>query len=143
MTTFVDTNILLDIVGADPVWLCWSTLQLEACVRQGDVRIGPIVYAEGATRFALRRDWDEVLERLAITLDTEFCRPALYAAAQAHARYRAEGGARGQILPDFLIGAQPALTGAKLLTRDTARYRTYFPMLALIAPDTPPLRPTP
>jgi predicted nucleic acid-binding protein len=136
--TFVDTNILLDIVGADPVWLAWSARQLEACVQQGDVRIGAIVYAEGATRFALRRDWDEVLERLALGFDPELSRPALYAAAQAHARCRAEGGSRNQILPDFLIGAQAALTGATLLTRDAARFRTYFPMLQLIAPDTHP-----
>lgn len=138
MTTFVDTNVLLDIVGADPVWLGWSALALENAARQGEVKIGPIVYAEGATRFALRRDWDEVLNRLEIGLEAELSRAELYLGAQAHARYRAEGGSRGRVLPDFLIGAQATLLNARLLTRDAPRFRTYFPALTVIAPDIHP-----
>jgi predicted nucleic acid-binding protein len=134
----VDTNILLDIVGADPVWLGWSALALEAAAQRGAVKIGPIVYAEGATRFPLRRDWDEVLDRLDIQLEPELSRAALYLAARAHTRYRTEGGPRSQLLPDFLIGAQATLNGATLLTRDAARFRTYFPALTVIAPDTHP-----
>jgi predicted nucleic acid-binding protein len=134
LTTFVDTNVLIDIVGADPVWLGWSAFALEAAQKQGDVRIGPIVYAEGATRFVARTDWEEVLNRLAISLESDLTKPALFAAAQAHARYRADGGARSQILPDFLIGAQAAFRGACLLTRDPARFRTYFPQLEVISP---------
>jgi hypothetical protein len=37
-------------------------------------------------------------------------------------------------LPDFFIGAHPAVTGMALVTRDTTRYRSYFPKLFLIAP---------
>lgn len=138
MTTFVDTNVLLDIVGADPVWLGWSALALEAAAWRGAVKIGPIVYAEGATRFCLRRDWDEVLNRLEISLEAELSRATLYLAAQAHARFRAAGGPRSQVLPDFLIGSQAMLFGAPLVTRDAARFRTYFPALTVIAPDTNP-----
>jgi predicted nucleic acid-binding protein len=37
-------------------------------------------------------------------------------------------------LPDFFIGAHAAVAGYELLTRDGARFRPYFPKLALIAP---------
>ena len=36
---------------------------------------------------------------------------------------------------DFYIGAQAAVRGYALLTRDARRYRTYFPKLKLIVPE--------
>jgi predicted nucleic acid-binding protein len=37
-------------------------------------------------------------------------------------------------MPDFYIGAHAACRGYQLLTRDPARYRTYFPKLRIISP---------
>ncbi len=61
-------------------------------------------------------------------------RPALFAAAKAYGAYRARGGVRTGVLPDFFIGAQAEAEGAVLLTRDPRRFQTYFPALQLIAP---------
>ena len=41
---------------------------------------------------------------------------------------------KGQVLPDFFIGAHAAVEGWPLLTRDASRFRTYFPRLEVIAP---------
>jgi predicted nucleic acid-binding protein len=48
--------------------------------------------------------------------------------------YRRRGGLRNTPLPDFYIGGHAAVENVAPLTRDTARYRTYFPKLELLAP---------
>jgi len=48
--------------------------------------------------------------------------------------YRKRGGARTTPLPDFYIGAHAAIDRLALLTRDDARYRTYFPKVEILAP---------
>ncbi len=57
-----------------------------------------------------------------------------FLAGKCFARYRRQGGPRRSPLPDFYIGAHAAVSGLTLLTRDPARYRTYFPALHIIAP---------
>lgn len=59
---------------------------------------------------------------------------ALFLAGKAFAQYRSRGGARQQVLPDFLIGAHAAVEGWPLLTRDATRFRTYYPGLEVLAP---------
>lgn len=61
-------------------------------------------------------------------------RSALFLAGKAFQRYRASGGTRTGVLPDFFIGAHAAVMGVKLLTRDPRRYRQYFPTVELICP---------
>jgi len=61
-------------------------------------------------------------------------REAAFLAARAHAGYRARGGSRQTILPDFLIGAHALIERCALLTRDSRRYRQAFPGLRLITP---------
>ena len=59
---------------------------------------------------------------------------AAFLAGKAFDAYRKRGGAKRSPLPDFFICAHAAVAGYQLLTRDAARYRTYFPTLKLIAP---------
>lgn len=57
-----------------------------------------------------------------------------FLAGKAFLAYRRRAGNKASPLPDFYIGAHAAVRGYRVLTRDVARYRTYFPKLALIAP---------
>jgi len=56
-------------------------------------------------------------------------------AAQAFVKYRRSGGAKSSPLPDFYIGAHAEAEGLLLVTRDAARYRTYFPKAGIVAPS--------
>jgi len=73
-------------------------------------------------------DWAD-LNRLELPYE------AAFRAGQAFVEYLRKGGNRRWPLPDFFIGAHAEFAGMALLTRDAARYRTYFPELRLIAPD--------
>jgi predicted nucleic acid-binding protein len=131
--TLVDTNILLDLVTDDPVWADWSIRQLDAAALQGPLAINGVVYAELSVRFERIEDLDAVLEEAGIAL-REIPRAALFLAGKVFQRYRAAGGTRPGVLPDFFIGAHAVVAGMPLLTRDVQRYCTYFPALSLITP---------
>jgi len=75
-----------------------------------------------------------VHEQAGITME-DIPRAALFLAGKVFRRYRAAGGNRTGVLPDFFIGAHAAVSGLPLLTRDIQRYRTYYPTVNLIAPQ--------
>jgi predicted nucleic acid-binding protein len=131
--SLVDSNVLIDVAAEDPVWRPWSDEQLLLAAARGDVFINPIIYAEIARAFETEDRLDEWLS------PSTFQRvPLPYAAAwpaaQAFAEYRRAGGTRTSPLPDFYIGAHAQVAGLTLITRDAARYRTYFPDVKLITP---------
>jgi len=59
-----------------------------------------------------------------------------FLAGKAFVEYRRNKGTKATTLPDFFIGAHAAVAGLDLLTRDVGRYRTYFPTVTLIAPES-------
>jgi hypothetical protein len=129
----VDSSVLLDVLTEDPSWAGWSSEALERCGDENELAINPIIYAEVSIRFERIEDLDAALP------DAEFRRLPLpfeagFLAGKSYLRYRRRGGLRGAPLPDFYIGAHAAVSGFTLLTRDKARYRTYFPRLRVIAP---------
>jgi predicted nucleic acid-binding protein len=131
--TLVDTNVLLDLVTDDPVWAEWSIHQLDASTLKGPLAINDVVYAELSVRFVTIEALDAVLSDVGIAI-AQIPRPALFLAGKTFQRYRAAGGGRTGVLPDFFIGAHAAVTGARLLSRDARRYRTYFPNIDLVTP---------
>lgn len=130
----VDSNVLLDVMTEDPVWCEWSSESLSRAAESSRLVINPIVFAEVSVRFSRIEQLDAVLprdlyEREAIPFEAAFL------AGKSFVSYRKRGGTKRSPLPDFFIGAHAAVAGYRLITRDAARYRTYFPRLALIAPS--------
>ncbi len=129
----VDTSILVDVLQNDPQWADWSIGQMRAQARLHALVINPVIYAEMSLSFSTIEALDDVVITLALEL-REIPRPALFLAAKAYVQYRRRGGSKGQVLPDFFIGAHAAVEGWPLLTRDASRFRTYFPTLEVLAP---------
>lgn len=130
----VDSNVLLDILTADPFWLDWSSSALRMAHASGSVIVNPIVCAEIAPVFDF--DWRKLDRWLSPPFFVRENLPfeASVIAASSHSIYRKRGGTRHSSLSDFYIGAHAQACGHELLTRDVSRYRTYFPSLSLIAP---------
>lgn len=117
----------------DPTWSSWSEAQLEQAALAGPIAINDVVYAETSIRYTRIEDLDRMLDDAEIDV-LRTPRTALFLAGKAFQRYRAQGGKRTGVLPDFFIGAHAAVEGWSLLTRDARRYRGYFPRASLIAP---------
>lgn len=133
--TLVDSNVLLDVLTEDEAWLDWSIDALADAAEAGPIYINPIIYAEVSIRFSRVEDLDEALPA------ADFRRSGLpwasaFLAGKAFLDYRRNRGAAISTLPDFFIGAHAAVDDLALLTRDAGRYRTYFPTVELVAPDT-------
>ncbi|MGV8939028.1 MAG: type II toxin-antitoxin system VapC family toxin [Allorhizobium sp.] len=137
MAVLVDTNVLVDIAVRDPVWRGWSRAMLSQAAATDVMVINPVIYAEFSVRY------DSIDEVDAILPDSDFRRENLpwasaFAAGAAFRRYCQSGGARDRVLPDFMIGAHAAIRGYSIITRDPKSFRTYFPMVSLITPETHP-----
>ena len=135
-STLVDSNVLLDVLNETPRWFGWSASKLSEAADAGPVIINQVIFAEASYRFADA----EAAEASAFSRFSRESIPwmAAFEAGQAHRQYRGQGGSRERTLPDFLIGAHAAAKGHTLLTRDARRYRSYFPTLSIVAPDTHP-----
>jgi predicted nucleic acid-binding protein len=129
----VDSNVLLDIMTEDVQWFAWSSATIAEAADHSRLIINPIVYAEISVRFS---SIEAVNAAIPTTLFDREPIPyeAAFLAGKAFSIYRKRGGKNRSTLPDFFIGAHASVAGYSLLTRDAARYRTYFPRLALIAP---------
>ena len=134
MDILVDSNVILDIVTGDQTWFQWSSETLARYAEDHILVINPIIYAEVSIGF-------DRIEDVEIVLSPAFFRrdplpwEAAFLAGKCFLAYRRRGGKRSSTLPDFFIGAHATIAGISLLTRETSRYRTYFPKLKLIAPD--------
>jgi hypothetical protein len=129
----VDSNVLLDVATNDPDWGDWSGEGAGRVCRAHDPDYQSDHYAEVSIGYT-------TIEALDAALPTALYRrdplpwEAGFLAGKCFLLCRRRGGLRSSPLPDFYIGAHAAIGHLALLTRDAARYRSYFPTIELLAP---------
>ena len=137
MPTLVDTNVLLDVFSVGSAWEQWSMMRLFQARETGPVLVNQLILAEMAAGFERETDLDAALPASRFIRE-ELPWDAAFLAGRAFAMYKQAGGLKRSPLPDFYIGAHALARGHALLTRDASRYRTYFPTIDIVAPDTHP-----
>ena len=115
--------------------MTWSAGALADAAEAGPLLINPIIFGEVSIRFTTVEALDAALP------SRDYHREPLpwaaaFLAGKVFLDHRRNGGTRSSTLPDFFIGAHAAVAGCSLLTRDVRRYRTYFPTVELIAPES-------
>ncbi len=129
----VDSNVILDVFLDDPKWGDWSETNLESCSQRALLCINPIVYSEISIGFERIEDLEFALKKANFKM-LPISREASFLAGKAFLKYKQRHGKKSSPLPDFYIGAQAAVLGLELISRDVARYETYFPTVKLIHP---------
>ncbi len=129
----VDTNVLLDVLEDDSEWAAWSQAKLDASCATDTLAINPIIYSELSIAFARIEELETVITEASLSVEP-IPREALFLAGKVFLSYRRARGIKQSVLPDFYVGAHAAVAHCPILTRDVARYRTYFQTVQLIAP---------
>ena len=134
-SVLIDTNIFIDVFGPETPFKSWSSRTILSLRSDAQFVMTPLVWSELAGLLPSEDELALALSRLNLQREA-LPFSAAYRAGLAHQRYRRAGGQRERTLPDFLIGAHAEARGHRLLTRDAARYRSYFPSLDIISPET-------
>lgn len=120
----VDTNVLLDVIGADQQFGEGSRVCLERLAQQGMLVINPVIYAEVGAMCESLAELDELLPLDLFRRDT-IPWEAHFLAGQAFRRYRRNKGQQKRVLADFMIAAHAAYADLVLVSRDAGHQR-YF-----------------
>lgn len=130
---FIDSCVLLDLFTNDPQWANWSERMLDKFSQTNTLYINTIVYTEISIGFAKIEVLDAAINELGIKV-LEIPREALFLTGKTFLKYRRNRGTKKSPLPDFFIGAHVAISKFTLVTRDVAKYKTYFPQINLVSP---------
>jgi predicted nucleic acid-binding protein len=130
----VDSNVAIDVLDESATHHRWAMEQLARAVSSGGF-LNHIVVAELSVRAKDEVELARMLEVLGLPIEP-LDDGVAFRAGQAFKVWIKNGGRRGALLPDFLIGAHAAVRAARVLTRDPRRFHTYFPEVELITPET-------
>ena len=128
----VDTNILVDIAGPETKWREKSLAVLSRAATSAPLIVNAVIFAEFSFGFDAAEACDNALRAMGLSLE-EIPLEGLFRAGRAFRLYRQRGGAKTSPLPDFFIGGHASAIGAQILTRDLARYQSYFPDVTLLS----------
>ena len=131
---FVDSCILLDLFTNDQHWADWSENILDQYSQTNTLYINSIVYTEISIGFNKIEEVESAVSELGIKV-LEMPREALFLTGKVFLKYRKNKGTKNSPLPDFFIGAHASVSKFNLITRDTSKYKTYFPQIKLIHPE--------
>jgi predicted nucleic acid-binding protein len=131
--TAIDTNVLLDVLSADPEHGRSSRAALEGSLDAGAVVVCDVALAETVAAFPDPEVGLQAIGALGVgySATTEKTAAAAGACWQA---YRAAGGSRARIIADFLVGVHAMTQADRLLTRDRGFFRHYFDGLTVVDP---------
>jgi len=131
----VDSCVLLDLFTNDPYWADWSEYTLDKYSQTNTLYINSIIYTEVSIGFEKIEEVESAISNLGIKV-LELPREALFLAGKVFIKYRRNKGTKNSPLPDFFIGAHASVSQFSLVTRDLSKFRTYFPQVKLIHPET-------
>ena len=137
MITAVDSNILIDVLGADPRFGPGSRSMLRQSLLEGAVIACEVVWAEVVAAFPDVDATESALMRLSLTF-SPLDHQAATRAGIAWRGYRQAGGLRERLVTDFLVGAHALEQADRLLTRDRGFHRAAFEGLTIIDPSSTP-----
>lgn len=129
----VDTNIWIDVIEETSPWNEWAMEHLQRLGARSPLHVNLIIYTELLVPMSNPRALDALFDVYG-TLRSPLPWVCASLTAAAYALHRSRGGSKHKPIPDFYIGAHAAVSNLSVLTRDPARYRSYFPQLVVIVP---------
>ena len=136
----IDSNILIDFIGNDPVAADSADQALRRALAAGPVVACEVVLAEVVTGLGNGSAVVDALEELGVDFSPLEQRSAVragemqrrYLERRRHAQAPAEPQ---RVVADFLVGAHALLQCQGLITRDAGFFRDYFKGLKVIVPQ--------
>jgi predicted nucleic acid-binding protein len=132
--TAVDTNVLLDVFGADKTFGPRSRDALREAIDGGGVIACDVVWAELAASFPSTMRFEDAMRRVGVAFDAIDAVAAVLA-GEAWRAFMHRGRRRGRVAADFLVGAHAFTRSDRLLTRDRGFYRAHFRKLTIVDPS--------